>query len=109
MSLKSKIVALLGFVTSLLLAAPAFAQEAGDNESSVKSMIALAIGFGLGIAAAGGALAQGRAASAALEGIGRNPGAAGPMFTPLLLSLALIESLVIYSLVISFMLLGKLG
>ena len=49
-----------------------------------------------------------KAAAAALEGIGRNPAAAKELFTPMLLSLALIESLVIYSLVISFILSGKL-
>jgi F-type H+-transporting ATPase subunit c len=95
--------------TMMLFAVPAFAQTgAADNAETTKSMLALAIGLGLGIAAAGGALGQGRAASSALEGIGRNPASAKEMFTPLLLSLALIESLVIYSLVISFMLLGKL-
>jgi F-type H+-transporting ATPase subunit c len=95
--------------TLVLFAVPAFAEGAeAAGGSSDKGFIALAIGLGLGIAAAGGGIGQGRAASAALEGIGRNPGAAKEIFTPLLLSLALIESLVIYSLVISFMLLGKL-
>ena len=41
------------------------------------------------------------------EGIARNPGASDKLFTPMILGLALIESLVIYSLVISFMILGK--
>ncbi|MBT9557813.1 MAG: ATP synthase F0 subunit C, partial [Myxococcales bacterium] len=71
-----------------------------------KAYIAIAIGFGLGIAAFGGALAQGKASAAALDGIARNPGASGKIFTPMILGLALIESLVIYSLLISFMLLG---
>ena len=61
-----------------------------------KAYIGLAIGLGLGIAAFGGALGQRRAASAALEGIARNPGAAKEIFTPMILGLALIESLVIY-------------
>ena len=79
-----------------------------DNDLTVKKYVALACGLGIAIAAFGGALGQGRAAAAALEGIARNPGAAGPLFTPFILSLALIESLVIYSLVISFLLYGKL-
>ncbi|MFT5431271.1 MAG: F-type H+-transporting ATPase subunit c [Myxococcota bacterium] len=78
------------------------------NEFTMKGMIALAAGLGLGLAAFGGAMAQGRAASAALEGIARNPGAADKLFTPMILGLALIESLVIYSLLISFLLYGKL-
>ena len=79
-----------------------------DNEFSVKKYIALAMGLGLAIAAAGGALGQGYAAAAALDGIARNPGASGKIFTPMILGLALIESLVIYSLVISLILSGKL-
>ena len=64
-------------------------------------------GLGMAIAAFGGALGQGKAAAAALEGIARNPSASDKLFTPMILGLALIESLVIYSLVISFMVLGK--
>ena len=71
--------------------------------------MALAAGFGIAIAAVGGAMAQGKAVTATMEGIARNPGAAGKMFVPMILGLALIESLVIYSLVISFTLVGKLG
>ena len=96
-------------LVALLAPALAFAQDAASNESDEKKWIALACGFGIAIAAFGGALGQGRAASAALEGIARNPGAAEKLFTPMLLGLALIESLVIYSLIISFLLLGKLG
>lgn len=110
MSFKRMSSAVFAFVSTLVVfAVPAFAEtaaEAGAGNSS-SGLIALAIGLGLGIAAAGGGMGQGKAAAAALEGIGRNPGAAKEIFTPLLLSLALIESLVIYSLVISFMLLGK--
>jgi F-type H+-transporting ATPase subunit c len=99
-------------VLSLIFAMPsAFAQVAqatADNEHSVKKFIALAAGFGIAIAAFGGAMGQGRAAAATLEGIARNPGASGKMFVPMILALALIESLVIYALVISFSLLGKL-
>jgi F-type H+-transporting ATPase subunit c len=71
--------------------------------------LAIAAGFGLGMAALGGALAQGRAAATALDGIARNPGAAGQIRGPMILGLALIESLVIYSLIIAFILVGKIG
>ncbi len=102
--------ALFAFVATMGFASVAFAEgAAAAGSTDPKGLIALAIGLGLGIAAAGGGVGQGKAASAALEGIGRNPGAAKEIFTPLLLSLALIESLVIYSLVISFMLLGQMG
>lgn len=111
MNLKRFFAAAFTFATVLLaFSATAFAADgsAAPIGDAVKVAIALSVGFGLGMAAIGGALGQGKAAAAALEGIGRNPAAAKELLTPLLLSLAIIESLVIYSLVISFMLLGKL-
>ncbi len=70
--------------------------------------LALAAGFGIAIAAFGGALGQGRAAAAALEGIARNPGAASKIQTPMIIALALIESLVIYAFVVALILQGKI-
>ncbi len=63
---------------------------------------AIAAAIAISVAAFGGATAQGRAATAALEGIARNPGAYSKVFTPMILALALIESLVIYALLIAF-------
>jgi F-type H+-transporting ATPase subunit c len=85
-------------IALLLVANPAFAAD-GD--------VAMAAGLAIGVAAVGGALGQGRAAAAALEGIARNPQASGKLFTPMIIGLALIESLVIYALVIAFQLAGK--
>lgn len=67
--------------------------------------LVLAVGFGLPIAVIGGALGQGRAASAALEGIARQPEAAGRIQTAMIIGLALIESLVIYALLVMLILL----
>jgi F-type H+-transporting ATPase subunit c len=61
-------------------------------------------GFALAFAAGFGALGQGRAISAASEAIARNPGAAGDIRGALILGLVLIESLVIYVLLISLIL-----
>jgi F-type H+-transporting ATPase subunit c len=102
----------LGFsaaVVTMLIAQAAFAEEAGGAVAfgDRDKFLGLAAGLGIGIAAFGGALGQGRAASAALDGIARNPGAADKLFTPMILGLALIESLVIYSLIISILLIGK--
>ena len=60
-----------------------------------------------GIAAAAGAIGQGRAISAACEGIARNPTAAGAIRLAMIIGLALIESLVIYSLVLAFVIQAK--
>ena len=102
-----------GVVSSLLMTAIAFAQEHGADASVegspwMKPMLAVSAGFAIGIAAFGGALGQSRAAAAALDGIARNPGAAGKVQTPMIIALALIESLVIYALVIAFLLQGKI-
>ncbi|HPQ68699.1 MAG TPA: ATP synthase F0 subunit C [bacterium] len=105
-----KTVVMLGvfMLATLVFAGTALAQEEGGLSSEVKSMIALSCGLGIAIAAFGGALGQGKAAAAAIEGIARNPGAYQKVFTPMILGLALIESLVIYSLLISFLLVFKL-
>ena len=97
------VLALGGLV--LLFASPALAQEAAGAVSRVKDYAVFAAALGMGLATFGGALGQGRTASSALEGIARNPGAAGSMFTPMILGLVLIESLVIYSFVIEIMIL----
>jgi len=80
-------------------------QTAGAGAGvSAAAALAIASGIGIAIAAFGGALGQGKAVSTALEGIARNPGASDKMFTPLILGLAFIESLVIYALVITYLL-----
>jgi len=59
--------------------------------------------IGIAVAAFGGALSQGKVASAILDGISRNPGAAGSMQTPFFIGMALIESLVIFAFAIAFL------
>ena len=100
----------LSALVVMFIGAVAFAagDSAGDNEFTMKSFIAIASGFGIGIAALGGALGQARAAAAALDGIARNPGARDKIFMPMVLGLALIESLVIYALVVALLLLFKI-
>ncbi|MEC7523762.1 MAG: ATP synthase F0 subunit C [Myxococcota bacterium] len=107
--MKKKILALLSGFSTLALASTAFAQDASSNQMDANMFYALAAALSIGVAAFGGALAQGRASAAALEGIARNPNASGKIFVPMILGLALIESLVIYALIISFQLLGAIG
>lgn len=96
------------FFVTMMVASAAFAQEAGVAYAERDKWIAVAGAFGIAIAAFGGALGQGRAAAAALDGISRNPSAADKIFTPMIIGLALIESLVIYALVAFFTLNGKI-
>ena len=97
---------------TILLPFMAFAEEAavatGGLSDAYKSIgAALGAGLAIGIAALGGGMGQGKAVSAALEGISRNPGASDKIFVPMIIGLALIESLVIYALLIAFMLVVK--
>ena len=105
---KSTLFGLVAFFGSL----PAFAQEAATavatTANSNGGIIALAAGLTIGIAALGGALGQGKIGASAMDGIARNPQAAKAMFVPMIVGLALVESLVIYALVIAFMLQGKI-
>jgi len=106
--MKSLSTAFLTLLFICIVAPVAMAADgAADNAFTQGSFIALAAGLCLGIAAFGGAMAQGRTATAALEGIARNPGASDKIFTPMILGLALIESLVIYALVIAFVFSGS--
>lgn len=78
------------------------AAEAAANDPGVLRNKALAAGFGFAIAAGLGALGQSRIAASAVEGAARNPGAAGRIQTMMILGLALIESLVLFALLIVF-------
>src|SRR4051812_10293992 len=111
MSLKSKLSLVAAVATALVIVpAMAFAQEGGvtANKFDSNKWLAAAAGFAIGIAALGGTMGQSRAAAAALEGISRNPGAAARIQTPMILGLALIESLVLFALVISVLLWTKI-
>ncbi len=98
---------LLFVVAGILMSAmTAFAQAegagAGDNVFSVNKYRAIAAGIGFAIAVLGGALGQSRIGAAACEGAARNPGAAGRIQTMMILGLALIESLVLFALLVVF-------
>ncbi len=78
------------------------AEAAGAASDGItRGVIALGAGLAIGLAAFGCGLAQGRVGGAAMESIGRNPNSADKIFTPLILSLALIEALGIYALIIA--------
>jgi F-type H+-transporting ATPase subunit c len=89
--------------TVMLLAPAAFAQGTDAAAGGgAKGLMAIAAAFGMGIAAFGCGLGQGRVASAACEGMARNPGAAGAVRTAMILGLVFIETLALFTLVIIF-------
>ncbi len=74
----------------------------GDNASTVLAAKAIGGGIGFGLAAGLAGIGQGLVGSRAAEGAARNPGAAGTVQTLMIIALALIESLVLFALLIVF-------
>lgn len=98
----------------VLVAAPAFAQDAAAatvqaNAASTLGLVGIGIGIMMGLAVLGGTLGQSKAAAMALEGIARNPAASGKLTVPLILSLALMESLVLFAFLIGLFLQGSVS
>lgn len=89
-------------LAAMFIAVPAFAQTAG--EAVVKNPYQpLAAGLGMAIAAGLCGLAQGRATASSAEALARNPGARQGIFLFLILGLAFIESLALFTFVIIFL------
>ena len=112
---KMLLLVVIGVVLAAV-AAPALAVEestaqtaasAGANVFTQNAAKFLAAALVLGLAAFAGAFGQAKAIAAACTSMGRNPGAAGPIRITMIIGLALIESLVIYSWITSFFILGK--
>jgi F-type H+-transporting ATPase subunit c len=101
--------ALGAFFTVMLMPLVAFAEGTGAEAAQGEYKMGAYIGAGIamGLAVLGGGLGQGRAAASALDGIARNPGAASKIQTPMLIGLALIESLVLFALLVAYLLQGK--
>jgi F-type H+-transporting ATPase subunit c len=99
------------FATAAIAAAadaPAAVDSAakGSHDSVIffaATVIAAALAIGLGSVGTG--IGQGIAVSKAMEGIARQPEALGPIQTNMIIGLAFIESLCIYALVVSLILL----
>ena len=71
-------------------------------------LLGMGVAIGLPIAVIGAGLGQGRATAAALEAMARQPEASGNIRTTMIIGLALIESLVIYALLMFILLNPKL-
>lgn len=91
-------------VLAISLFAPAvFAQGTGAAAVPATNWVALAAGFSMAIASAGGAIGQGMATAHACEGLARNPGAEAAIRFALILGLVLIESMALYTFAIIFL------
>lgn len=106
-----KVAFVLIALTLLATLAPAsFAQEAaGKSAGGHMGILAIAAGFGMALAAFGGALGQSRVGAAACEGMARNPGAAGAIRASMILGLVFIETLSLLTFVIAIVLYLKMS
>jgi F-type H+-transporting ATPase subunit c len=95
---KASMVMMAAFVAAMVVAPAAMAQETAAGGGGGKALGALAVAIGMGAAAFGCGLGQGRIASAACEGMARNPGAAGPIRAAMILGLVFVETLVLFTL-----------
>ena len=102
--------ATLSLAVLALTASPALAsaQDGAATGPNELTYLGVAVAIGMALAAFGGALGQGRATSAAVEAVARQPEAGGRIQTMMIIGLALIETLVLYTLLIAFVLNGKL-
>jgi F-type H+-transporting ATPase subunit c len=105
-----KITAIMILVVAvMLMASAAFAAEAAAAPDAGKyaffGTVAAASAIGIGIAALGTGIGMGLGIGRAVEGIARNPEASGKIMTTMIVGLALIESLAIYTLVVVLILL----
>ena len=71
------------------------------------AIIAIAAAISIAFSTIGPALGQGKTAAAAMESIARQPDAAGDIRSSLIISMAMMEALTIYGLLIAFMLVAK--
>jgi F-type H+-transporting ATPase subunit c len=105
--MKKLLASLTAFAAVFLMASMAFAQTAGGPKG-YETFLAIAVALGIGLAAFAGALGQGKVAAATLEGIARNPNAADRLFVPMILGLAFIESLVLFTWVLMLLMQQKM-
>lgn len=94
-------------IATFLVTGSVFAESHGA--AATTDAFAYGAAFLMAVASGMGTFSQSRVASAALEGVARNPQAADKVGTPLILSLALMESLVIFAFVIAIMLVLNIG
>lgn len=97
-------VALMG-IASLAFAAGDAAAAGAKLDSASLGLAVIGAALGMAIAAAGCGIGQGLGLKGACEGIARNPDASGKIQVSLILGLAFVESLAIYSLVVNLIIL----
>ena len=100
---RSAYVLAMGVVAFLVTTGVAGAQEAADNSSTENSSKFMAAGIAMGLGALGPGIGIGLLGGKAMEALGRNPEAAGPIQTNMILAIAFAEAIGIYALVVAIL------
>jgi F-type H+-transporting ATPase subunit c len=98
--MRKLMIVVFALLAIMMMTMPAYAQ--GGTTAPANSLVPIAAGFGIAIAAGLAGLGQGRVGAAACEAMARNPAARPAIQVALILGLAFIESLVLFTLVIIF-------
>jgi F-type H+-transporting ATPase subunit c len=100
----------VSMAAALMVSTQAFAQEAAAHAATIgdKGLYAIGLAIALGLGAFGATTGQGRVGASAMEGLARNPQARNAMFVPLIVVLALIESLFILTWLVANGVVGKI-
>jgi len=98
--MRKLMIVIFALLAIMMMTMPAYAQ--GGGASAPVNLVPIAAGFGIAIAAGLAGLGQGRVGAAACEAMARNPAARPAIQVALILGLAFIESLVLFTLVIIF-------
>jgi F-type H+-transporting ATPase subunit c len=91
------------FAATLVSSVAPVASAVAEEAAGVMSLGPVGAGLAIGLAVIGGAIGQGKAVAAMLESYGRNPSVGGKLLAPMLIGMALIESLVILAFVIAYL------
>lgn len=94
----------IGGFALMFVAAPAAAQETGAAGSvfDAEGLAVLGIGLGAGLVIVGAGVGIGRIGGSAVESMARQPEVAGQVFTPMILTAALIEGATFFALIVIF-------
>jgi F-type H+-transporting ATPase subunit c len=102
----SKLISFFAVAAAALLLSPVV--YAADGAAGGGGMVGVGAGLAIGLAAMGAGIGQGRQGGAAMEGIARNPQAAGKIQTNMIIALAFTEALALYGFAVGYLLLGKI-
>ncbi len=102
----SKLISSIVVAAALLLSPVAFAAETASAGGG--GMVGVGAGLAIGLAAMGAGIGQGRQGGSAMEGIARNPQAAGKIQTNMIIALAFTEALALYGFAVGYLLLDKI-